>query len=179
MKKYSILALIFSAGILVGCAAPQKPKFYLTSTFDKAQADRLLQKGTNTIKGSALMRQVGGGVVSCAGQAVTLVPSTAYARERMRYLYGNEERGYLSSAALQMNPTPFENSDPAYASANRQVQCDAQGNFKFDGVADGDFHLISQITWKANPNSLFFEGGTMMRFVKLQGGETKELVIAP
>ena len=174
------LSLILVVVALTGCAVPkQQPKISLVSVFDKEQAEKLMAEGNNTIKGSALMRQVSGGVVSCAGQAIQLIPATAYANERMLAIYGNDISGMVNAASLQMNPDPFIYTDPEYLRLNKGTQCDAQGYFKFEKIADGEFIVFSRITWKANPNSLFFEGGAMMRKIKVQGGEVKELVIAP
>jgi hypothetical protein len=175
-----LVAGLFSVSLgLAGCAVPKQQKFSLTSTFDKEQAQKLMLEGKNSIKGSALMRQVNGGVVTCAGQVIQLIPATAYAQERMRYLYGNDTRGFRNAFVSQMNPDPFEYTDPAYAQITKMGTCDAQGFFKFEKLSDGEFFLISRITWKANPNSFSDEGGFMMRKVKLSGGEQVELVMAP
>lgn len=75
--------------------------------------------------------------------------------------------------------SPFETTDPDYERLSKRTLCDAQGFFKFEKLADGEFFVTSSVTWKANPNSPFFEGGWMMRRVKVERGETKELVLAP
>jgi len=165
--------------VLFGCASPTKQKISLQSTFNKEQAQKLMAAGPNTIKGSALMRQVGGAVVTCAGQAIGLYPVTEYSTERVKHIYGNDNIGMISAFVAQHNLNPFENTDEDYRTLSKSTQCDAQGFFKFEKIADGEFYLTSSIMWKSNPSSMYYEGGIMMRKVKVQGGEIKELVMAP
>ena len=90
--KLAGLIAVIVAG-LAGCAvAPHQVT--LNNQFDAGLAERLLQPGVNIVEGSALIRQQGGGVVTCAGQGVSLIPRTAYAAERHQYLWGNVTRGY-------------------------------------------------------------------------------------
>jgi len=174
------LPLIIISAALTGCAVPkQQPKISLVSVFDKDQAERMMAEGTNSIKGSSLMRQVNGGVVTCAGRAVALFPATQYAIERMRFIYGSDTSGTVGAMSLQTNPEPFTNTDPDYRRMIKTTQCDAQGFFKFEKLSDGEFIVLTTIFWKSNPNSAFYEGGGMMRKIKVQSGEVKEIVIAP
>jgi hypothetical protein len=171
------LSLIFTL-ILVACAVPQQPKtkFHVQSTFNEEQAQSLMKEGSNTIKGSALMRQMGGGVVTCAGQKITLIPATDYAIERIRYIYDSDISGtYL----FAMNKPAIEEPPPKYEELRHSVLCDSQGFFKFEKIANGEFFLIAAITWRANTSSAFPEGGYMMRKISLLNGEVKEIVIAP
>lgn len=173
----SVAVLAF---LIAGCALPPaQPKIRLLTTFDKVQAEKLLMDGPNTIKGSSLMRQVNGGVVTCAGESVQLLPATTYAAERVRHIYGSDTAGIRLASVAQSNPEPFETTDPDFESRFKNTTCDAQGYFKFERVADGEFFVLSGIVWKANPRSVIFEGGFMMRRIKVQGGETKELVLTP
>jgi len=179
MKAIGLTLIIVSA-VLTGCAVPkQQSKISLVSVFDKDQAERMMIEGTNSIKGSSLMRQVNGGVVSCAGQIVRLLPATPYAIERMRFIYGSDTSGTASAMSLQTNPEPFTNTDLDYQRIGKTTQCDTQGFFKFEKLSDGEFIVITRIFWKSNPNSAFYEGGGMMRKIKVQSGEVKEIVIAP
>lgn len=177
MKK---IALVLCALTLVACGTRQpQPKIQLHTMFNTEQAQQLMREGTNTIKGSALMRQVSGGVVTCAGQFVGLVPATTYAYERIRHLYGSDLSGTRNAFLAQNNPDPFESTDPNYTEMQKRTLCDAQGFFKFEKLADGEFFILSSVSWKANPNSMYFEGGWMMKRVAVKGGEVKEIVMAP
>jgi hypothetical protein len=178
MKKVIYCIALF---FLVTSCAQNKPitKLYLVSIFSKEETSRLASPGINSIKGSSLMRQVGGGVVTCAGQQIALIPATNYASERMRYIYGSDKAGYRSVLSMQNSPPAFSETDPDYLNLQKNTLCDAQGFFKFEKIADGDFFLLSTIAWKADPNSFVYEGGTMLRKVHVEGGEMAELVIAP
>lgn len=171
MRKVVLAIAITTA--LVGCASSP---VVVSSTFDIEAAKSALQPGSNTIKGSALIRQKGGGVVTCAGREVTLVPATAYADERMRHLYGNTTRGF-NPAGLSARQGNFANEPPAFRSMVRTSMCDAQGAFKFADVADGEFYVVSVVTWQVN--DYFPEGGALMQRVSVRGGGTEEIVLAP
>lgn len=169
MKIISLTLL--AVGLLSGCAmtARQVP---LSSTFDTHEARALIQPGSNTVSGSALMRQAGGGVVTCAGLNVLLIPKTAYAAERVQAIYGNIERGYRSiGQQIKFSPDLME-----YQELTKKTMCDAQGRFEFGNVADGDFFTVTSITWKAGHSS---QGGVLMQAVSVHGGEHKRIVLSP
>lgn len=170
MKK--IISVLFLM-LLTACAVPQMK---LKSTFNEQQAAELLVAGKNSIKGSALIRQNNGGVVTCAGKPVYLVPVTEYATERMVAFYGNSNRGYFR---MLVAPTQshFENDDPRYSVQMRVATCDAQGFFKFEDVADGEFYVVTQVQWRINPYIL--EGGAVMLKVGVNNGVTRDIVLTP
>lgn len=180
MNSLKIFVAVIAAVLLVGCAPKE---IALSNSFDANSAQELLQKGDNTIRGSALIRQRGGGVVTCAGYDVTLIPATAYASERMRALYGNAQRGYRDSSPLAT--VNFVPDFPAYHNFNKKSVCNAQGSFVFKDIADGDFYVTLSVTWEVPSQSVYSftgtstEGGDLMQRVTVSGGETKEIVLAP
>jgi hypothetical protein len=118
MKKI-IVTLLF---VITGCATVVKTN----NKFDPEEFKaKLNAKGVNTIAGSALIRQLNGGVVTCAGQRVALIPVTAYSIERFNAIYGNDIRGF--------NPVgkkfKFEPDYPEYTKLQKETICDAQGFF--------------------------------------------------
>ncbi len=165
-----LLSLVMLAATS-GCKTPPPPVVKLTSPFDEAQAAELLEPGENTIEGSALIRQQGGGVVTCAGAEVTLVPVTDYATERMVAIYGSTERGYRFSGTVEFEPTP-----DAYTTMNRKVIGDAQGRFVFRDVADGEFYVVTTVEWYIGYAR---QGGVLMQRVAVAGGEVKTIVLSP
>ena len=144
----------------------------MKSTLDVNLARKLISKGNNKIKGSALIRQSGGGVVTCAGNQVSLIPKTEYSTERMLILYRNTNKGYKSL---------YDQSKPASRDAHYdqlmiKKLCDGQGYFNFKNVADGEFYIVTGVSWRVGYDSY---GGSLMKSVKVNGGETVEVVLSP
>ena len=163
------MALLASAG----CATQQTT---LRTTYDPQETARLLEPGNNTIKGSALMRQLNGGTITCAGREVHLSPVTSYSAERMLVIYKSAHRGY-KRILVRSDRSPFTNENDEYLRSARVKTCDAQGFFKFENVADGKFFINTAVQWQINP--YFLEGGVLMQQVAVTGGEIKEIVLAP
>lgn len=171
MKK-QIGLLVISLLMLTGCAVQQP--ITLMTPFNLEEANKVFKTGKNTIKGSALLRQNNGGVVTCAGRQVSLIAVTAYSNERVFSIYKNNERGFRR--VMFTGEKTFANDNPEYYKSTKIAICDAQGYFKFDGVADGSYYLATAIQWQVNQYSL--EGGTLMQKITIQGGETKEVVLS-
>lgn len=186
MKPFAVSIL---AALLAACATPAPPVKEIPAAFDLAQAQRLLREGPNTIKGNALMRKRGGDVVTCAGRLVRLVPATKYAEQRMLAFYGSSESGQqglgrecdkslmrcdsdLKVATYRFNPDP-----PEYSANVKGQRCDAQGDFVFERVADGDFFVVTQITWETSTSSSY-QGGNLMQRVSVSGGKSVSIVLA-
>ena len=89
MKYALFFGVIFMLLALLTSCASTPSIVLVTNAFDAEEAALVFREGTGTISGSALIRQQGGGVVSCAGTTIMLLPATAYAAERIRALYGS------------------------------------------------------------------------------------------
>lgn len=146
--------------------------YKLDKDFDAKQAKKLIQKGPNTIQGSALMRQKQGSVVHCGGNEIELVPVTEYASERIKHIYGSTEEGVKS---ISPQATEFKPDNPAYHELVRTTTCDSQGKFKFENVANGEFFVTTRIIWGVYAS----QGGYLMKRVEVSGGETKDVVLSP
>ncbi|MDG2939377.1 hypothetical protein P7M32_01200 [Bisgaard Taxon 10/6] len=179
MKK--ILLCSLASLFLVGCAANNT--VILKNSFNEAEAQKLLTKGTNTITGSSFMRQKGGTVVTCAGQSVSLVPATSYAAERMTYIYRSDIKGAIPFNMFNELPSPkFVNEPANFKNYSIKTVCDAQGNFTFENVADGDFYVVSIIYWDIGNVSMDFgarQGGSLMQKVTVKNSETKKIILTP
>lgn len=153
--------------LLSACAG--KPDYRLTyqvrALFDKDQAASQVRDGVGTVQGSAFMRQRGGGVVTCAGATVHLIPATQYARERFTRLYSVEG----PSASNRGPKVDFEPDPPEYYSLTRSAKCDAQGRFEFTEVAQGAFYLQTQVVWSVMNSR---EGGNLMALIEVKGAKT-------
>lgn len=146
------------------------PTVTLGMPFDSEEAARLIAPGANTIKGNGFMRQRGGAVISCAGSTVTLVPATGYAYARFQALYDSVEQG-----VMQRHLT-FEPDLGTYRQLTRTTRCDSQGNFSFESVADGEFFVMTSVSWVVGYSQ---EGGYLMRRVAIKGGSTTSVILAP
>lgn len=166
--KFTTATLPLVLACLTACALPRV--INPIAPFDAEAAQRQLVDGPNSIKGSALLRQAGGGVVTCAGGVVYLMPVTEAAKEWARYVYGSPSGGFRYAT---MPTLTFKGRDNLFA-ATKSVTCDAQGTFRFEHVADGDFYVFTRITWLAGR----VQGGSIMRPVKLSGGQTVDTVLS-
>ena len=186
MKKTAILVVATALAVLVGCVPlPLKPTKIVTlqTAFNADEARALLVEGNNTIKGSALMRQKDGDVVTCAGNNVVLTPGTAYAAERISHLYGSVNKGvaFYNDDYENLGITRFTDTAPEYQGLTKRSVCDAQGFFEFKNLADGSFFVTTRVSWQALVDGVNWatQGGPMMHKVEVKGGETKTIVLSP
>lgn len=163
------LIVVAVTAAFAGCATTQT--MTLDFPFDYKQAASLMEPGPNTIEGSALMRQNSGGVVTCAGLPVYLIPATDYAERRVNVIYGSGKFAGFGQFRK------FKPEIPAYERLIRKGTCNAQGFFHFDKVADGSFFIQSTISWKAGQYNV--QGGGLIERVTVRGGQTVELTLAP
>lgn len=177
--KFAFFAASLSL-LMAGCAVPTAPvqqSIKVNEPFDRVEAAEMIAQGNGSIAGTAFLRQRGGGVVTCAGNKVTLIPATKYAVERMAGLYGNpfvrDEVKYLNvyspraSATVQPNP-------PEYTQNIRNTTCDAQGNFEFQDVKDGRYFLVAKVVWRVRMD----EGGSLASLIAVQNGKTGRVILS-
>ena len=196
MKKHFV-KVIFFLFILTSCVGPTIVN--LQSSFDVEQAKELLKEGNNTIKGSALIRQKGGGIITCAGLDVWLYPVTDYATERIQYIYGKNEKGFSNVKDIfwAHERISFQPDIEEYYLYSKKTIGDTQGNFEFEKLKNGEYYILTFIYWHVNssvaggfitPRGGFLfhnfnvsniEGGTLMQRVRVEGGEIKKVVLAP
>lgn len=168
MKPFATVAL---ALVLSGCAAVGGPA-PIKSPFDAGETAARLRPGPNTVTGSAMLRQVGGTVVTCAGIPVYLYPATDYAKERMYVLYGDGRYRSIYSPTPQFEPNP-----PEFTNLTRQTICNPQGFFKFDNLADGEYIVNTTVTWGTPPYGVR-TGGHLVGTAIVRGGQTVELTLS-
>ena len=162
-------ALLF----LSACMASMPPKHSMVSSFDPSEVEWFSSRGANSVYGSALIRQRGGGVVTCAGRSVSLTPASTYADERMLAIYGSHLKGYSQFGAAVINEPP----EQAYLDIAHKTTCDAQGFFSFKNLPDGEYYVITDIFWELAKYAP--QGGALMHKVTLAGGEAAEVVLSP
>jgi hypothetical protein len=175
MRATAVLAAFVIAGcgaILGGCAAGPVA---LQSRFDPGEVAWFAARGTNAIAGSAILRSFNGKVKTCAALPVTLMPVSAYARERMRYLYESENDGF--NPLVGGKPADFGGDDPGYRTTAKTTRCDARGRFSFSELPDGDYYLVATVTWRDRAFGME-SGGSLMQRVHVSTGETKDVLLA-
>lgn len=159
--------------ILLLLVASCATKVKTVSKFDEEQFKKLLSPGKHTVSGSALIRQRNGGVVTCAGGRVALIPVTEYSKERIVAIYGNEEGGYTPVEKKFI----FEPDVPGYHSLARSAMCDTQGFFKFENVLEGEYYVTTAIVWHVS--NYLQSGGGLARKVKVDGSTEAKVTLAP
>ena len=174
MSKGRKVLLGLAAAILAGCATTTPP-VKLTTIFNPDEVAFINEEGDNTINGSAFMRQRGGGVVTCAGSNVILIPSGAYAQERMNMLYGDITLpGFNPGRGGQIPP-----QNPEYWRFMRHTLCDAEGKFTFSKVSSGRYFIVTSVAWETFAGRYAsHHGGALMHPVTFTGkGETVDSVL--
>lgn len=188
IKRILYCACMLSTLVFSACTStpePVKPKTVILRTpFDIEATKARLVPGKNTITGSAFLRLTNGNVKMASGSEVILFPATDFADERMSYIYGNTWRGYLPAYETSVK---FDNNPQEYYSLQKYTIADAYGTFKFVNLADGEYYILTKITWsvydpshrnaQGNIQSSYTEGGEVMLKVAVSGGETKEVVL--
>lgn len=171
-----ILHLTLTTAVLTaGCATIEVP---INSSFSSTEVSWFNAEGTNSIEGSAFMRTKGGDVKTCAGYDVTLMPYSNYASERMTYIYGNSEEGYRT-LGLQRK-YEFSNESAEYHKYSKDTKCDAQGEFEFNDLPDGDYYVIAGVQWQTGAGAgaeLFPQGAILMKRVTTANGETQKVTM--
>jgi hypothetical protein len=159
--------------VLPGCQNVSTKRVDLFKSWNSKDVAHIHEEGVNTIKGSALIRQRRGTTVTCAGQQISLIPDSPYARERMRHLYGSLVKGFRPvGQKIQFSPD-FD----TYIAATRKTTGDTQGFFTFEKVPDGSYFVVTTITWAAT--EYLYSGGGLMKRVDIKGGQTKSIVLTP
>lgn len=145
---------------LAGSGCATRPAVYIP--YRASELEPYRTPGTAGVKGQAFMRQRGGGIVTCAGNTVSLTPLTSYVRQvRMERDSGN---------VVNIDPAAKE----AYLALAKTTQCDAQGNFSFSNVPAGDWLLETRVTWMVGYNA---QGGALSRQFGLTEGNTLEIIL--
>ncbi len=173
---------LMSFALLAGCVSmPQQQQTQLVrinSEFDIAAAAEQMKKGDAKISGSAFMRQRGGGVVTCAGSEVRLLPVTAYATERFNHLYaGAPQVGAIKIASVysQRNRAQFTPDSNLYQQYMHKTACDAQGNFEFKNVKHGPYYITVGVTWQAGNAH---QGGVLSTQVNISSNDPPKVIIS-
>ena len=176
MRKYVLILMVVACLGMMGCVQSQQPTLIpMTTAFNAEEARGQLEPGNNTIKGSAFLRQRGGGVVTCAGEEVRLTPQTNYADERMRNLYLSNERGFNPIRPGGQLERENASTDPDYVDLIQKTTANAHGEFAFKELKDGTYYITVPVHWMVGRGH--HQGAVLMQRVEVSGEETKEIVM--
>lgn len=116
------------------------------------------------MSGQAFLRQRGGGIVTCAGLPIVLVPKIDYTATVMQRAVGSRVYdsqwliSYADSAFAAMPPMP----EPIKAASKRTV-CDVNGKFSIASVPPGEYYATAQVSWQAGTA----QGGILVKPIKV------------
>jgi hypothetical protein len=155
MKKLILIFLI----LLSSCQLmPEKP---VTASFNLNDYDNYIKAGDSTIQGQAFLKQNGGGVVTCAGNDVYLMPDTDYFREA------------VAIVKTKRKPSSGENKE-IVKTLIKKSQCDSQGNFEFNKLPADNWIIVSEVKWKVGYSS---QGGALMRNIATEKNSTIKVLL--
>jgi hypothetical protein len=150
-KLRNIFVLSFVAIYIIGCATPGVPYSFM-STYEPEMLPKVdnSELGTNSIAGSAFLRQGGGGIVNCAGNTVLLKKQVSLNISRNAYA-----REYLALSSKDKKVTSVDPRLIAFeadlqgirSSFNRRSACDIDGKFKFSNLSPGTYKISTKVYW--------------------------------
>ncbi|MBU4610536.1 hypothetical protein IMZ29_08285 [Achromobacter sp. GG226] len=145
------------------------------NAFDVQATTQQMAQGSGTLTGTAFLRQNGGGIVTCAGNEVMLQPATAYTDEVTRISVGGTTRiGATLYDGGRYTRVP-DNLDERFVTLSRMTVCDAEGNFTFDNVKDGEYVVVTDVKWFVARQR---QGGTLATRAIVKDGKSSRLVLS-
>lgn len=154
MKKAFLIApaLLLASGCVL--MQPKQVQHHISAPFDEEKAESLISEGDAEVMGTAFLRQKGGGVVTCAGSDVRLHPVTEYATERLDKIYGRApsvgEVSFADINTLMTTQHEFSPDEDKYHELSKIEKCDAQGEFSFSNIKEGEFYVITKVYWEVS-----------------------------
>jgi hypothetical protein len=119
--------------------------------FDPAIASYALETGATEVIGSAFARQRGGGVVSCAGNDVWLLPDEPFFAWVVTPVVVRVTESALSLSGGGSSTTrewPIATRLRDTMQYARRSQCDIDGRFRFSDVPRGQYIVATVILWE-------------------------------
>ena len=108
-----------------------------------------------------------GVVVYAAGSPVNLVPKTAYADERIAFIYKGAKLSYFGGT--------FKNDDPTYYKYARSTTADGEGRFTFTDVPAGSYYITTEVAWMVQYER---QGGALMESVTIGDGQSQNVIMS-
>jgi len=141
--------------------------------WDPNEAVYATRSGSAVISGQGFLRQRGGGVVTCAGSAVIMLPVTAFTVELVQKTTGSPQGGVQGAFSPRL--PELQNID--MSRHGRISQCDANGDFQFSNIPAGEWYVTTDVRWTVGDN-IIPEGGSIVRRIKVGSGERKRVILS-
>lgn len=164
---FGMVALALSGHAAAEGAATDNPWVFTDDQFAWSTVD-----GKNSVEADGVLRTVGGEVKTCAGLDAHIVPATNYTRGLMTRIFGNVDGGMARPNQLDVDTA----ADPRLSRYWKHSVCNAQGHFAFSHLPDGDYYVLTVVTWDV-PALYSTEGGLLMQKVHVEGGDTASVVL--
>lgn len=157
LKKCLIISL---SALLVSCAVAPNKKQMLTQ-YNAGEHIDYTKNGVASISGQAFLKQAGGGVVTCAGNEVFLMPDTPFFKEVI---------SIIQSKSLPS--VPGDNRD--HVQATRKQICDAQGSYTFANLPAKKWILMTHVNWVV---SYVEQGDMLVEYIDLTKEQSTKVVL--
>lgn len=149
------IVLLPTVCLLTACAYQRQAMFV------DAEYAPYNRTGDCVIAGRVLFRSTSGDVKN--GSVVHLNPVTAYSTE----YFEQHVLGGRPISPPDSRTEPFE----------RTMRCDADGRFRFEGLAPGEYYLHSYVAWFAPIDGVVPPGGYAYARVRVGAGQTAAVMV--
>jgi hypothetical protein len=157
-----VVAVIFGIAFAYGCAVQVQVVEIPVTKQDYDELKPYTEPGGSSVIGQGFLRQQGGGVVTCAGNRVIMMPATSFYQVWVMIF----RRGKTPQIQDPVNPV--------WRSAIKVSQCDAQGNFSFAKLPKGAWFVATFVQWIVAGVE---QGGTLLREVTLLENQTTQALL--
>jgi len=153
--------------------------------FSAKDAAYITRSGKNTISGQGMLRTRGGEVRTSAGNKAYLYPVTQYTSEMMDFMFKGASSGYNEYVKIDSHviyKREISNLPSDFSKYVKEKTCDAQGNFEFSGLPDGEYFAVTSVSWTV-PYYAFgisvdqIQDGELMRRIKVSGGAKERVIL--
>ena len=151
---------------VVGCQTQIKTdqwSFIDRMPFPEKEYSQLKKEGNNTVKVQCFLNTRGGDVVYASGSTIVLSPVTSYSTQFVDINLKATE-GYYTGLTGESDPRQFE--------WVRQGTPDAQGNYVFEKVPDGEYYVYGWAAWNDG-----YEGGFALKKISVRAPFTQNKVV--
>lgn len=166
-RAVTILALLVVNGCATTNAGQATPKEmpFPDAPAELSEYGPFLSGGNGIVTGQAFMKTRGGDVKLAAGNPVHLDPATTYSKSWL-VLRGDMYR-YFHDAV----------PDSLFTAARKVATADAQGKFRFEGLAPGLYYVTTYVRWETGGAYTPTQGGVLADSVRVEAGKTTDIVM--